>query len=89
MIAIDRDCPPSAAALIEADSPAATNILIATIAALVGALIGEARSTGKRLRHMVFVLNEGARRFYERLGFRVYGEFSGYLQMEWRPEGDE
>jgi ribosomal protein S18 acetylase RimI-like enzyme len=58
-------------------------------AALVGALIGEARSTGRRLRHMVFVLNEDARRFYERLGFRVFGEFSGYLQMEWGPENDE
>jgi ribosomal protein S18 acetylase RimI-like enzyme len=58
-------------------------------AALVGALIDEARSTGKRLRHMVFVLNEGARRFYERLGFRVIGEFAGYLQMEWSPETDE
>jgi HlyD family type I secretion membrane fusion protein len=40
VIALDRDCPPSAAALIEGDSPAATNLLIATIAALVGALIG-------------------------------------------------
>lgn len=58
-------------------------------AALVGALIDEARSTGKRLRHMVFTLNEDARRFYERLGFRVFGEFSGYLQMEWSPESDE
>ena len=58
-------------------------------AVLVGALIEEARSTGKLLRHMVFVLNEDARRFYERLGFRVFGEFSGYLQMEWRPESDK
>lgn len=58
-------------------------------AALVGALIDEARTTGKRLRHMVFELNEDARRFYERLGFRVFGEFSGYLQMEWTPESDE
>ncbi len=58
-------------------------------AALVGALIEEARSTGRHLRHMVFMLNEGARRFYERLGFRVTGEFSGYLMMEWKPESDE
>jgi ribosomal protein S18 acetylase RimI-like enzyme len=55
-------------------------------AALVGALIDEARSTDKRLRHMVFILNEGARLFYERLGFRVFGEFSGYFQMEWKSE---
>ena len=58
-------------------------------ALLVGALIDEARSTGKRLRHMVFMLNEGARRFYERLGFRVTGEFSGYWMMEWQTEKAE
>ncbi|HKG15989.1 MAG TPA: N-acetyltransferase [Pyrinomonadaceae bacterium] len=57
-------------------------------AVLVGALIEEARSAGKRLRHMVFMLNEGARRFYERLGFRVTEEFAGYLHMEWSAESD-
>jgi ribosomal protein S18 acetylase RimI-like enzyme len=55
-------------------------------AVLVGALIEEARSAGKRLRHMVFVLNEGALRFYQRHGFRVFEEVGGYLHMEWKPE---
>lgn len=57
-------------------------------AVLVGSLIEEARSTGKRLRHMVFMLNTEARRFYERLGFRVLEDLGGYLHMEWRA-GDE
>src|SRR5215212_10523100 len=52
-------------------------------AAIVGALIEEARASGKRLRHMVFMLNTDARRFYERLGFRVFEDFGGYLHMEW------
>ena len=55
--------------------------------ALVRALIEEARASGKRLRHMVFVMNEGARRLYERLGFVVFEEVGGaYLHMEWRGE---
>ena len=58
-------------------------------AVLVGALIEEARSAGKRLRHMVFIHNEAARRFYERLGFRVFEDVGGYLHMEWKPESDE
>lgn len=54
-------------------------------AALVTRLIEEARATGTRLRHMVFVMNEGARRFYERHGFVVFEEVGGaYLHMEWR-----
>ena len=58
--------------------------------ALVRTLIEEARASGKRLRHMVFVMNEGARRLYERLGFVVFEEVGGaYLHMEWRREGDE
>jgi ribosomal protein S18 acetylase RimI-like enzyme len=53
--------------------------------AVVKALIEEARASGKRLRHMVFVLNEGARRLYERLGFVVFEEVGGtHLHMEWR-----
>jgi ribosomal protein S18 acetylase RimI-like enzyme len=57
---------------------------------LVRALIEEARASGKRLRHMVFVMNEGARRLYERLGFVVFEEVGGaYLHMEWRPGSDE
>jgi len=58
--------------------------------ALVRALIEEARASGKRLRHMVFVMNEGARRLYERLGFVVFEEVGGaYLHMEWRPKSDD
>jgi ribosomal protein S18 acetylase RimI-like enzyme len=57
---------------------------------LVRALIEEARASHRRLRHMVFVLNEGARRLYERLGFVVFEEAGGaYLHMEWRPENDK
>ncbi len=56
-------------------------------AMLVGALIEEARVTGQKLRHMVFVLNTDARRFYERLGFEVFEELGAYLHMEWRHDG--
>lgn len=57
--------------------------------ALVRSLVEEARATGKRLRHMVFIMNEGARRLYERLGFVVFEEVGGsHLHMEWRPESD-
>ncbi|MDT5157785.1 MAG: hypothetical protein QOC99_1323 [Acidobacteriota bacterium] len=55
-------------------------------AALVGALIEEARSTARRLRHMVFVLNTDARRFYERLGFQVFEEIGAYVHMQWHPD---
>lgn len=47
-------------------------------------LIDEARSTDKRLRHMVFVLNNNADRFYERLGFVVIEDLGGYKHMEWK-----
>ena len=58
--------------------------------ALILALIEEARASGRRLRHMVFILNEGARRLYERLGFVVFEEVGGaHLHMEWRPESDK
>ena len=52
---------------------------------LVRMLIEEARASGRRLRHMVFVMNEGARRLYERLGFVVFEEAGAYLHMEWVP----
>lgn len=58
-------------------------------AAIVGALIEEARASGKRLRHMVFMLNTNAHRLYERLGFRVIEDIGGYLHMEWVPEGEK
>jgi len=51
---------------------------------LVTNLIDEARCTGQRLRHMVFVLNDHADRFYERLGFVVIEEMGGYKHMEWK-----
>lgn len=50
-------------------------------------LMDAARREGKALRHMVFVLNNDAHRFYERLGFTVIEDFDGaYKHMEWRPE---
>jgi GNAT superfamily N-acetyltransferase len=58
-------------------------------AAIVGALIEEARASDKRLRHMVFMLNANAHRLYERLGFRVFEDLGGYLHMEWTPESDK
>lgn len=54
---------------------------------LVRQLIDEAKSTGKRLRHMVFVLNNNAQRFYERLGFGVIDDLGGYKHMEWKSDG--
>ena len=58
--------------------------------ALVRMLIDEAAASGKRLRHMVFVLNEGARRLYERLGFVVFEQVGDtHLHMEWRGGSQE
>jgi GNAT superfamily N-acetyltransferase len=51
---------------------------------LVRRLIEEARASGKKLRHMIFVMNQDARRFYERLGFVVTEDVGAYLHMEWR-----
>jgi GNAT superfamily N-acetyltransferase len=51
---------------------------------LLQRLIEEARQAGKPLRHMVFVLNNDAHRFYERLGFVVIEEFGAYKHMEWK-----
>jgi ribosomal protein S18 acetylase RimI-like enzyme len=53
-------------------------------AAILGALIEESKRTGRRLRHMVFVMNTDALRFYERLGFVAFEEVGPYLHMEWR-----
>lgn len=57
-------------------------------AALMRPLMREARATGKRLRHMVFIMNDGARRFYERHGFEVFEDVGAYLHMEWRPKSE-
>ena len=51
---------------------------------LVRRLIKEAAKQGKALRHMVFVLNNNAERFYERLGFKLIEDFGAYKHMEWR-----
>ncbi|PYS86622.1 MAG: hypothetical protein DMF70_01970 [Acidobacteria bacterium] len=53
---------------------------------LLHRLIDESKRAGKALRHMVFVLNNDAHRFYERLGFVVIEEFGAYKHMEWKSE---
>ena len=53
--------------------------------ALLRRLQIEAQTAGKALRHMVFVLNNNADRFYERLGFKKIEDFGAYKHMEWRP----
>jgi len=53
---------------------------------LLRRLITESERAGKPLRHMVFVLNNDAHRFYERLGFRIIEDLGAYKHMEWRPE---
>lgn len=52
---------------------------------LLRELIDEAGSAGKPLRHMVFVLNNDAHRFYERLGFVMIDDLGAYKHMEWKP----
>src|ERR1041385_520624 len=54
--------------------------------ALLQRLMTRANLEGKALRHMVFVLNNDADRFYERLGFKKIEDFGAYKHMEWRPE---
>lgn len=56
---------------------------------LLRRLMDEGRREKRRLRHMVFILNEAAKRFYERLGFRTIEVVNGaYIHMEWTPEDD-
>ena len=57
---------------------------------LIRRLIDVAAATKKSLRHMVFVLNNDAHRFYERLGFVVIEDLGAYKHMEWKsePPGD-
>lgn len=50
--------------------------------ALLQRLIDEAARAKKPLRHMVFILNTDAKRFYERLGFVVFEEVGAYFHME-------
>jgi ribosomal protein S18 acetylase RimI-like enzyme len=52
---------------------------------LLQRLIDEASREKKALRHMVFVLNDNAYRFYERLGFKTIEDLGGYKHMEWTP----
>src|SRR6266516_871212 len=51
---------------------------------LLRRLIDEAARAKKPLRHMVFVLNNDAHRFYERLGFVVIEDLGAYKHMEWK-----
>ena len=57
--------------------------------ALISRLIEEARAGVKVLRHMVFIMNPDAQRFYERLGFRVFEELGAYRHMELQPAAPE
>lgn len=52
---------------------------------LLRRLIDYSTGEGKVLRHMVFVLNNNAERFYERLGFKPIDDLGAYKHMEWRP----
>jgi GNAT superfamily N-acetyltransferase len=49
-------------------------------------LMDEASLARKPLRHMVFVLNSDAHRFYERLGFVIIDDLGAYKHMEWQTE---
>jgi len=55
---------------------------------LLRQLMDDATRSNKALRHMVFMLNDNAYRFYERLGFKTIEDLGGYKHMEWRPEPD-
>lgn len=56
---------------------------------LLRQLIDESKREQKPLRHMVFMLNDNAHRFYERLGFVEIEDVGGYKHMEWRAEQDQ
>jgi GNAT superfamily N-acetyltransferase len=51
---------------------------------LMKQLIAEALQKKKPLRHMVFMLNNNAHRFYKRLGFVDIEDLGGYKHMQWR-----
>jgi GNAT superfamily N-acetyltransferase len=52
---------------------------------LLHQLMDQATVEAKPLRHMVFLLNDNALRFYERLGFEVFEDLGGYKHMQWLP----
>lgn len=52
--------------------------------ALLHRLMDDAKESGKALRHMVFMLNNNAKRFYERLGFVTIEDLGAYQHMEWK-----
>ena len=53
---------------------------------LLRRLMDFSAQSGKVLRHMVFVLNNDGKRFYERLGFVTIEDLGAYQHMEWRAE---
>jgi len=53
--------------------------------ALLRRLMEQSTAARKPLRHMVFVLNNNAHRFYERLGFKIIEDLGAYKHMEWDP----
>lgn len=57
--------------------------------ALLRALIEESERTNRKLTHTVFILNNDALRFYQRLGFVVVEDIGAYLIMERRPGSDK
>lgn len=63
--------------------PEFQNLKIGTY--LLHNLIRESEETGTPLRHMIYKLNTEARRFYERLGFRLIEDERMYLLMERPP----
>ena len=50
---------------------------------LLKRLQDEAKASGRPLRHSVFIMNEGALRFYKRLGFKIIENLEMYYLMEW------
>lgn len=57
--------------------------------ALLRDLMDEAARARKPLRHTVFVLNNDAYRFYERLGFVIIEDLGAYKHMEWKKKEQE
>jgi len=49
--------------------------------AILSELIGNARSTNKRIELQVFIVNERAKKLYESLGFRTIGQTDLHYQM--------